>query len=64
MNLLDHTGCVKSYTVTVIQSSLLCFEYPSFCHMGLEAGALSSREIRLRTNTLIFSTHRQFSIRV
>jgi hypothetical protein len=63
MNLLDHTGRVKSYTVPVTQSSLLCLEYPWFCHLGLEAGALSSRELRYElTNALIFYPHRQFSI--
>jgi hypothetical protein len=46
MNLLDHTGRVKSYTVTVTQSGLPCFECPWFCHLGLEAGALSFRELR------------------
>lgn len=50
MNLLYHTGRVKSYAIRIIQPSLLCFEYPWFCRMGLEAGALSSREIRLRTS--------------
>jgi len=49
-NFLDHAGRVKSYTIRVIQPRLICFEYPWFCHMGLEAGALSSREIRLRTD--------------